>query len=303
MRLLSIGDCIVPGRYHLHSRFQHAANFCTGGHWVFLVDSSVAAGPLNLLCNCLPGGRVDTLIVSGGRIMLDGKRIEFHAVPRYNSTLSLTAAQMDRLAAALPLICSELLTRVEPGSLPAALMTAETGLAASPFQRAFTERILHGVNLLRSGRFSAGAALIRGCGPGLTPAGDDLLAGILLGMRLRIAAGEREFLQAANAIFRAAGSTNPFSRVFLRLSNSRRVPAAMKRLIIVAGEACLSEVPAAVEAVTAMGATSGADWLCGLLLSLQRDFTAVPAGQRDFVRARRPEPTIDPPQECAAERR
>jgi hypothetical protein len=120
-------------------------------------------------------------------------------------------------------------------------------------------------------RCEAETAVVRliGCGPGLTPAGDDLLVGFLAG--LRVTAGNcvsrQAFLAEFNATVRgAATGTNAISRAYLEHASHGAFAEPLARLAT-----CIAEgadepvVAAAAHAALAVGATSGADGVQGLI--------------------------------------
>ena len=120
----------------------------------------------------------------------------------------------------------------------------------------------------------AGAAIDRliGLGPGLTPAGDDVIVGLLAG--LWSAQGERPerlaFLASLNkAVLRAAAATNEISRAFLRHATAGSVAEPLALLARRIAEAAgMDEVERAAARALAVGHSSGADGVLGLLLAL-----------------------------------
>lgn len=121
------------------------------------------------------------------------------------------------------------------------------------------------------GALAAAEGLV-GLGPGLTPSGDDLLVGLLIGMQCRPpGAGGRGFVAAWGAgLLAVADGTTDVSRVYLAWAARGR---ATQRLRDVA-EAIVrpragDELARAVDAALNVGATSGADGLLGLLLGLR----------------------------------
>ncbi len=111
-----------------------------------------------------------------------------------------------------------------------------------------------------------------GCGAGLTPAGDDVLIGFLAG--LRALAGEdtkrRALLMFVSALIRnAAHATNSISRAYLlhACDGVFAEPLTLLAASIAAGDPP-PRVAAAAGAALAIGATSGADGVRGLLDAL-----------------------------------
>ncbi|HYM30992.1 MAG TPA: DUF2877 domain-containing protein [Candidatus Cybelea sp.] len=120
----------------------------------------------------------------------------------------------------------------------------------------------------------AAAALMRlvGLGDGLTPAGDDLLAGYLAG--LWRAAGtdpaRRAFLDALAADARfAAERTNAISRSYLEAAAEGEVAEPLAFLADRIGAGDAARTASAVAAALSVGASSGAAGTLGLLLALR----------------------------------
>ncbi len=111
-----------------------------------------------------------------------------------------------------------------------------------------------------------------GLGPGLTPAGDDLLAGYLLGLRCTTNGDEARlrFLSAiAEAVIRLSRSTNDISRTYLFHATQGEASSLLVELAVaVCGGAQAKEVVAKTEAAMRVGHSSGMESVTGLLLGL-----------------------------------
>jgi hypothetical protein len=100
-------------------------------------------------------------------------------------------------------------------------------------------------------------ALLGGLGPGLTPSGDDALAGMFLAARLRQPEDEEELVALAAQV-----DTHEIARAFLVWAARGQSIQPVHRLL--AGDA------AAGADLLALGHTSGADLALGLRFGLQR---------------------------------
>jgi hypothetical protein len=120
----------------------------------------------------------------------------------------------------------------------------------------------------------AAAAIRRliGCGPGLTPAGDDLIVGFLAGLWSSSSGdpARRRFLDALAAIVSAAAeATGEISRAYLQHASRGSVAEPLARLArAIADGAPLPEVARAARNALRVGHTSGGDGVQGLLLGL-----------------------------------
>ncbi len=106
-----------------------------------------------------------------------------------------------------------------------------------------------------------------GLGPGLTPAGDDVLAGLLIGLH---AAGETEAADTLAAMIRAAPSaaTSELSRAFLDAAMDGMPSEAIAEAVIAVMTDDDGRFPAIIDRIDGVGHTSGWDMLAGVVLAL-----------------------------------
>lgn len=110
---------------------------------------------------------------------------------------------------------------------------------------------------------SAAARLLGGLGPGLTPSGDDALAGMFLATRLRWPDREDDLVALARQV-----ATHEISRAFLGWAARGQSIEPVHRLLG-------GDVAAGAE-LAACGQTSGADLALGLAMGLTRPWPGMP---------------------------
>ena len=114
-----------------------------------------------------------------------------------------------------------------------------------------------------------GTGALAGLGPGLTPAGDDLLVGLMAGLHM----WNRPLLgsgwsaeEACRAIAEtAAPRTTTLSAAWLRAAAGGEFAEPWHQLAAALGGQSRNELQVAVDRILREGATSGADALAGLL--------------------------------------
>lgn len=265
--LISIGDRVLPGSYELHSRFARAANYTCGRRIVSLVTEAIGPGPTRIVVRGTRIKSPPTLTVSRRAVALGPERLRRAGIPRYESRVRPSAP---RNLAALELA----LIRHAPAHSLAYLLDDRRAPRAPGFRRALAlhMRLATGrfLDALRDGsqRELRGAVKrIAGCGYGLTPSGDDFIAGALLALRLLNA------LAGVGArIARAAKTSNALSAHFIELAAAGRAPADVKQLATALSSGRPADVSRAARRVFKLGETSGADLCTGLALTL-RAFT------------------------------
>jgi hypothetical protein len=116
---------------------------------------------------------------------------------------------------------------------------------------------------------AANTAALAGLGPGLTPAGDDFLLGLMAGLQTWpqfLAGGGLSVEEACQAIYEAAdGRTNLLSTALLRSAREGMFSEVWHILLAALRQGKADEVRGAADCVLSSGGTSGADALSGFL--------------------------------------
>jgi hypothetical protein len=112
-------------------------------------------------------------------------------------------------------------------------------------------------------RLRKAVAHLAGLGIGLTPSGDDILAGVLLALR---AAHHDDCEALSRTIYEtAAPHTSHLSRAFLKVASQGLADARWHRLLNALNGAPDTDLGRAVDEVAGFGATSGLDMLNGFI--------------------------------------
>ncbi len=273
MTLLSIGDQIREGSYPLHSRFKRAVNFRNGSRLVSVVDEEVGSGPLNIVVSGLQqedatryasGLRVGRNVVAFG-----AQRLRFTERQYYHSGIKLKGRNPRCLRRHLYLF-EKLLTDISPPTSMAFLIDdRRLGNFQSGFERAFVEQIAHGVHHVFYGDLVLGIGLLKGCGVGLTPSGDDFIAGMLIGLNFLQELHGRDFRSAIETMSKAATGENVFSNTFLELAGKGLLFGRINDLVTALMQGDEESVRTSAGRLFAVGGTSGADLGTGFFMTVR----------------------------------
>jgi hypothetical protein len=263
--VLSFGDRIAPGDYRVHSRFGRAANFTGGGRLVSVVDPGVGGGPVNIVMEGAGLPAADLLAVGEDSFSLDGA--DFPKSPLFDSSLPDGGIAKGGLRRWRDL----LLRKAHPKSLAFLLDEGRCAGLGSRFEKVLAERLQGAARELRGGNLEAGAHAARGAGLGLTPSGDDLLAGYLWGIHARQRFCGRDLAADIERVYGAARRDTPLCAAFLDSAREGRFFEPLRDLVAALASGESERLESRLDAVLAAGETSGADTCVGFMLALEKE--------------------------------
>ena len=233
--LVSIGDRVRPGAYALHAGFRRSVHFHGPEGLAVLVDERIGAGPVNIVMRGGEPGSIESLSIADDSLVMspvmNGKPFDFGEPHIYRSAIGPLEKPGPRFPASLAVLEECIIKSAHPLSLAFLLDAGREDSFRGGFALEFMERVREGVQKLGSGDLAAGAALIRGCGFGLTPSGDDFLAGVLIALNVLQGMDGRSRAGRIDTVFGACGKGGLLSDLFLSLAREGRVDEGMKRLI------------------------------------------------------------------------
>ncbi|HWP21377.1 MAG TPA: DUF2877 domain-containing protein [Candidatus Cryosericum sp.] len=265
----------------VHSVFDHAVNLALEGRFglVGLIASQKTLTPyavsVQTPCSFTELGFRAGMAAAVHPGMIDvpeaGISIDYsQAKPIDLSVGSLRFDSPDGLRRALPVL-RQTLEQTDAEACLSPLATGGEGNVYTKFLAPRIEELVLTVTVGDAERSANAAANAAGCGMGLTPSSDDLLAGYFAGLHAIFrAAGELDRLPVISAMaLSAAGKTNRISATFLLQSGEGLVNRDMLALLqtIIAG-ADSTTIRQAAQRVLSIGSTSGGDMLTGLSLAL-----------------------------------
>ncbi len=133
------------------------------------------------------------------------------------------------------------------------------------------KRMGDGVKLIWAGQIIRGVKRLKGCGFGLTPSGDDFIAGLLFGLNVIQQARNKDLGWLIAGVYEASRGENIFSETFLKLAREGRAFEKFKKLIWALNYGDEKQVKKSATELISVGATSGADLMTGFLTTFELD--------------------------------
>jgi len=266
------------------SVFAEACNLISDqGEIVALVSQRVGNGPLNIV---LEGyGFLSRSLEVGLPAEGDGRSIRvgealmvsLAGAEVWEPRLEWQGLDTDQpgLKTNLAILHDHLIAQAPAESLACLLVAGPAGghSLESAYRKVAREAIEGLLAALRIGDrqgITAGAVALAGLGPGLTPAGDDFLLGLMAGLRTWPQFLEERGLsvkETCQAIYGATdGRTNFLSMALLQSAREGMFGEAWHILLAALRQGKADEVRGAADRILGFGGTSGADALSGFLL-------------------------------------
>jgi hypothetical protein len=257
------------------------------GRVVSIVGPELGDGPLNIVLR-VPGFSFQGIPESGrawvedGRLWTHGLEVAMSdaAIWEPRPNWSRLRARRTFIVNKLPLLRSSAFACAPDGSLLTLFARGEphsepTNFTPSALQAALRaglslRAVLHG----EPRQVGSATSQLAGLGSGLTPAGDDFLAGVMLRTWLEHSAPEPLCWHILEA---AAPHTSVLSTAFLRAASRGECSAAWHQLFDALDNGYAPSIRHAVRKVLSYGHTSGADTLAGFLW-----LDSVPNGTRSL---------------------
>lgn len=238
----------LGGEGRVIASFPKAVYVSLPGGILVLVSPDVHPGPLYLVLDdpppeLPPGTRVQ---VATRRLRVEGIDVDLRDAAEWAGALP-SPAQLASGATLLTEVASDVASR--------------SALHADPFR----DRAAQARASIEAGDLTEAVAHLAGLGPGLTPAGDDALAGMLF---VRRAMGGEE-AEPALLSAAAAARTTEIASAFLSWAAKGQALSPGHDLIGAAARRDRKACQAAARALARIGETSGADFALGISWALE----------------------------------
>jgi len=273
IELLSFGDRIPNGTFMIHSRFRRTINFQNNSMLISIVNEDIGRGPLNIIVRGLDLQKIHSLSIYNNILTINNIQILINEIVKYSSKLSLKAVSISKLTDNLKFVQTSLTKLCAPKSLGFLLDEKKKKDFTSGFEKEFVKRMRAGVELIIDGKMTSlenGISTIKGCGFGLTPSGDDFIAGLLAGLYLKQELFGNDLSEIRNAIYKTAQGDNLISNTFLYLARDGLFVERFKNFINSLLYEEKEEIHANIQKIINVGETSGADMLVGFMFSFKK---------------------------------
>jgi len=266
MSILSFGDCIVPGKYCLHSRFTNVVNYSFNQNFLSIVSKKIDNGPVNIVIDDILKFRGNEIIIKNNSLLCNDFFYNFEDDLQYNSEINHDVIADLKIEAVIKMLLPLLEENAPILSLAFVFNENRKKYFKSSFEMSFINKISAGIEKLQAGKAVECAEMIHGFGFGLTPSGDDFITGMLYALYLlQEITGKENLVSLRNNVCKAAESENIISLNSMKMAANGRFGESFKNMVFALAQNNERDICEAVHNILNIGATSGADMLTGFL--------------------------------------
>jgi hypothetical protein len=262
---VSIGDDVdVRERQgSVHTVFRNVVNCKINGKLISIVTPAIGAGPNNIVVDSPDL----TFLTSGADCECHLHVIDFNSAAPFDSSLSLDRHDSSEFLSNLHFLEQIVIDEASPLSCAFMLDERRAGFFRTSFETGTRDYLRQAYTGFLSGSLEE-VGRLKGAGFGLTPQGDDLISGSLIAIYAFGLMNQLPTEALRHEIYNRARTANEISNAFLLYASQGRVYEKFKD-VLQALARDRARIGAAASRFLAVGETSGADVLTGLIISMK----------------------------------
>jgi len=268
LKILKIGDFIKTGNYKVHSSFRQHVNLVSDNRLITITDRSDDIGPLNMIITNADLPRIRSVSICNNFIKINDVELEIFPDLIYRSHIHQTSYDFGTLVSNSEILKNKLLNSSKAG-LQFLFDLESFPSPESNFIDLLRIQFNKGLKSILAGDFIKGIQKFKGRGIGLTPSGDDFIAGLLYGLFIVGRSLDVELEDIRNEIHTQANSTNLITNNYLYLAREGRFYQDFKILILALSSGNPNEIDQSTDHILSRGESSGADMLTGFIIMIQ----------------------------------
>lgn len=271
--ILFYGDCIINDIYFPKSSFSHINNYFSADNVMLSVSDDIDfAAPNSIIVNSLENLN-SNISLKQNRLQLNNIELELLPEKKYNSAFIFKSFTQNELTLRIEIL-EQILQNFSDNFLTLKVFFNKKIVTKSAFETEIYNRLSKGFEMLKQNAFFDGLQFIKGIGSGLTPSGDDFIAGVVMASYFAEKSLNKNLQPIRNSILKMMSDSNIYSFNFLRYLVSGNFNAHFKDFLTSFSEGKPEQMQLSVEKMKKIGASSGIDVLVGFIFTLKYIFYA-----------------------------
>jgi hypothetical protein len=265
---IAIGDQLPVGHFTIHSRFNRVVNFINSSNQIVFVTNVIENLAFNgVFIKNVDILQVESIAIENDSIIINSQPFARSGLEVYNSLFEYKNVESYKFENRILNLIETQPELFSEKSLAFLIIPEREKYFSSGFDLHFMLNSKKGAELIGNGDIIGGVKILKGTGYGLTPAGDDFIAGMLWGLHYLTECYGVDLSKLRNEIFDASKGKNELVNSFLLQAKLGRYFYSFKNFLSLSvhnlsGYESLKEL-------LSIGATSGADMLSGYIFTIK----------------------------------
>ncbi len=279
--LISIGSCVpIQSLQTVHSIHRHVRNFVYEDQIIALCTKGIAPAPNRIIVSADSLEGIDRVSIGSEEIDFGGQILPYTREMIYRPPSLDIGCSICDLKEKLHILKQEFYHKA-PGNCVAMLIQGAQTQRKS-FERELGNCFASGEELFRAGKYREAVNCYKGRGYGFTPAGDDFLSGLLIGMSWMDSMQKNMLSEILDAILLESIGNNVLTNSMLHSARTLMLDEDWAGMLIELGtvEGCPKVY---LEHILGHGSTSGADELSGFFLGFELYYDHVYSPKKDIL--------------------
>jgi len=265
------GNLLPQGKFTLHSEFKEVVNFINSEQQILtLAYDEKFLSPNTILISGANFSFIETILIDEKKISFWGIDFYMDEFEIFDSFFKYKSSENINLKTKISKFEDAYLSKFNEKSLRFLLNEKYETNFESSFDKAFVKHIKAAFNEIQNNDFYAGISKIKGSGFGLTPSGDDFVAGMLYAFDVLKNISSNQIDVDLNKIRETATGKNPISNSLIYYASKGAYYKRFKDFL----EAFLydeDKLEQTFNNLIEIGETSSSDMLTGFLTTLNKN--------------------------------
>jgi len=267
--IIAYGDKLQNGCFQKHSTFANVRNFIVNEELTAISNNINMLAPNAIIFEGLNFKEINEIQIFNTKIILNNSQtFNFEVEKKYNSFLNFNNLTFNNITLFFDIFENKIKHLFPEKSLACLFVENSSNKVDGAFEKALNKRVAEACELFASKQHLQATQLLKGCGIGLTPSGDDFLAGVLFGLWFNQNFHKQNNENLRNNIYNLAIGRNVFSNNFLKFAREAWFFFRLKEFLL-ATFAQSKTIEEQAITLFSIGETSGADLLAGFYFTLK----------------------------------
>ncbi len=268
MNIIAYGDGFKNDIYYFHSGFEKIDNFVNHAkEFISISSNNTYLASNTIIVDDFISGEFSKVIIKNNNVLIDNQNYELDSGFKYNSSFKYPEISISEIQVKINNFLNKCENLFPAKSLIFLLNPVLKRNFVSLFDRAYVEQMEYAFSLFQKDFFIS-ITEFKSRGGGLTPSGDDFIAGLLFGIDCLEQIEKKNYDYLKKEIIKISKTNNLFSSNMIGMAGDSKYFKRLKEFLFAFFYLTLESENYLFNQLISVGDTSGADLISGFFTIL-----------------------------------